>query len=215
MAKSILSKCIDMYAHQPQGLKSHLRVTGDGVGVHRTLSTPLSLPRAPKSQPALCSMASARLLAAVPSVVLWSSLRAAGVKFPAASERRGVILGGAIVPFFPESGVFANRSPRIAGLNISLLARRLRDALSESLWDIASRAEISGMWKGVAGSPVWLIILGVESSVPHVTSCFNAAGPNSAGVGDGRFGTSPKFRALGDLGWSGIRSALAQKKKKR
>jgi len=179
----------------------HLRVTGDGVGVHRTLSTPLSLPLAPKSQPALCSMASARRLAAVPRVVRCNNRRAAGVKFPAASARRGVMFGGAIVPFLPESGVFANRGPRVAGPNISLLARRLRDALSESLWDMASRAEMSGMWKGVVGSSVWLIILGVEFNVPHVTSCFNATGPNSAGVGDGRFETSPKFRCLGDLGW--------------
>lgn len=179
----------------------HLRCTGVGVGVHRTLSTPLSLPFAPRSQPALCSMASARRLAAAPMVVLCSNRRAAGVRLPAASARRGVMVGGAMDPFAPRNGVLPLRGPLI-GPNISALVRRLFDALSESLCAVASRADMAGRWKGVSGSSVWLIILGVEFSVPHVISCFKAAGPNSAGVGDGKLGTRPKFWPFGDLGWS-------------
>ncbi len=95
MAESILSKCIDMYVYRPQGpsLIFVLQVT---VSVSIALYL-LPYPCHGRLNPNLhlCSMASARLLAAVPSVVLWSSLRAAGVKFPVASERRGVILGGA------------------------------------------------------------------------------------------------------------------------
>jgi hypothetical protein len=145
-------------------------------------------------------MASARLLAAVPIVDLCNNRRAAGVKLPTTSARRGVMVGGAILPFLPKSGVFAVRIPGLAGLNISALVRRLLEALSESFRDIASLAEISGMRNGVAGSPVSLMILGVELSVPQVMSCFNAVGPSSAGVGDGRFGTSEKPRSFGDLG---------------
>jgi hypothetical protein len=65
---------------------------------------------------------------------------------------------------------------------------------------------MAGMWKGVrkslGGSSVSLIILGVELRVPHVIRCFTAAGPSSAGVGEGRLGTSENPCFLGELGGS-------------
>jgi len=50
--------------------------------------------------------------------------------------------------------------------------------------------------------PVWPMILGVELSVPHVMSCFKAAGPNSAGVGEGTLGTRLKPLSSEELGRS-------------
>lgn len=79
------------------------------------------------------SIASALRLAAVPKVVLSSSRRAAGVKLPAASDRFGVIVGGAMVPFFPSAGILTERAVRMDGLNISALARKLFDAELASL----------------------------------------------------------------------------------
>lgn len=52
----------------------------------------------------------------------------------------------------------------------------------------------------LAGSSGWLMIRGVECSVPHVMSCFIALGPSSAGVGDGRLGTRWNPVLLGELG---------------
>jgi hypothetical protein len=44
---------------------------------------------------------------------------------------------------------------------------------------------------------------GVALSVPHVMSCLTAVGPNSEGVGEGKFGTKEKLFIVGDLGRSG------------
>jgi hypothetical protein len=74
----------------------YLRVTGLGVGVHRTRFKSLSLFL---SQPAALPIASALLDAAVPMVDLSSSLLAAGVSEPDASARRGVHDGGGMSPF--------------------------------------------------------------------------------------------------------------------
>lgn len=74
----------------------YLRVTGLGVGVHRTRFRSLSLLF---SQPAVLPIASALLDAAVPIVVRSSSLLAAGVSEPDASARRGVHDGGGMSPF--------------------------------------------------------------------------------------------------------------------
>lgn len=43
---------------------------------------------------------------------------------------------------------------------------------------------------------------GVAFRVPHVISCFTAAGPSSDGVGDGIVGTREKLLIVGDLGRS-------------
>lgn len=43
---------------------------------------------------------------------------------------------------------------------------------------------------------------GVAFRVPHVISCFTAAGPSSDGVGDGMVGTREKLLIFGDLGRS-------------
>ena len=77
--------------------------TAEGVGVHRTRSRSLSLPLV--SHPDVRAIDSARLAAAVPMVLRSKSRRAAGVKLPAASDRRGVQDGGAIPPFLPVRGV--------------------------------------------------------------------------------------------------------------
>jgi hypothetical protein len=69
-----------------------------------------------------------------------------------------------------------------------------------------SREETAGMWNGVlgvansTGSSDCDIMRGVAFSVPQVISCFTAAGPSSAAVGEGRSGTSVKL--VGDLGRS-------------
>ena len=76
----------------------YLRVTGLGVGVHRTRFKSLSFSLS-FSQPAALPIASALLEAAVPMVVRSSSLLAAGVSAPDASARRGVHDGGGISPF--------------------------------------------------------------------------------------------------------------------
>jgi len=75
---------------------NYLRVTGLGVGVHRTRFKSLSLLF---SQPAVLPIASALLDAAVPRVVRSSNLLAAGVSAPDASARRGVQDGGGMSPF--------------------------------------------------------------------------------------------------------------------
>lgn len=78
-----------------------LLVTGLGVGVHLTLSSSFSFSCRLSSQPAERVIASARLVAAVPKVVLSSSRLAAGVSEPgvAATFRWGVHDGGGITPF--------------------------------------------------------------------------------------------------------------------
>jgi hypothetical protein len=43
---------------------------------------------------------------------------------------------------------------------------------------------------------------GVAFRVPHVISCFMAAGPSSEGVGEGIVGTKEKSLIVGDRGWS-------------
>lgn len=108
-----------------------------------------------------------------------------------------------MLPFLPNKDTFAVFE-RLDEPNISALARKLFDALSASLWPTASLAVIAGMWKGVrkspGGSSASLIILGVELRVPHVIRCFTAAGPSSAGVGEGRLGISENPCFLGELG---------------
>lgn len=118
----------------------------------------------------------------------------AGVKLPAASDRRGVHAGGAIWPF-PTGVDFLVNPGRDPLPSKPALARRLLEALSASFRDMTSREEILGMWNGVLGggkltaSSGFDIIRGVAFNVPHVMSCFTAAGPSSDGVGDGRLGT--------------------------
>jgi len=83
--------------------KLHPLGSAEGVGVHRTRSRSLSFPLV--SHPDVRVIDSARLAAAVPMVLRSKSRRAAGVKLPAASDRRGVQDGGAIFPLLPVRGV--------------------------------------------------------------------------------------------------------------
>lgn len=106
-----------------------------GVGVHRTRLRSFPFPFKLLSHPAERSIASALFTAAVPIVLRSSSLRAAGVRLPAASERRGVHDGGAILPFFTAlllPGVLDMPIPGVRPSNPALV-RRLFDALLESL----------------------------------------------------------------------------------
>lgn len=66
--------------------RHYLRDIELGVGVHRTLFKSVSS--------VLCTFA-----VAAPIVVLSNNRRAAGVRFPAASDFRGVHEGGAMSPF--------------------------------------------------------------------------------------------------------------------
>jgi hypothetical protein len=168
----------------------------------------------PPSHLAVRSIASALFIAAVPSVLRSSNRRAAGVRLPAASERRGVHEGGGILPFplvplIPPPGVLAmipGVRPSCPSPSSPALARKLFEALWESLWEMDSREETAGMWNGVLGvanstvSSDLDMMRGVALSVPQVISCFTAAGPSSAAVGEGRSGTSEKL--VGDLGRS-------------
>jgi len=106
--------------------------TDVGVGVHRTRSRSFSFPLL-DSQPAVRSIASALLAAAVPMVVRSSRRRAAGVRFPLASARRGVHEGGGMLPFFPSKAVLILRGVPLDGFINSAFARKLFDAFSESL----------------------------------------------------------------------------------
>ena len=92
-------------------------------------------------------------------------------------------------------------------------ARKLFDALADNLCEIVSRDEGPGIWNGVfgagrmttsAGSSLddWERMRGVALRVPHVISCFTAAGPSSEGVGEGIVGTREKLFIVGDLGRS-------------
>jgi len=85
-------------------------VTEEGVGVHLTRLRSRSFPVGFWVHPAVRSMASALRIAAVPKVVLSKSRRAAGVKLPAASDRLGVIVGGAMLPFVPVAWVLTERA---------------------------------------------------------------------------------------------------------
>jgi len=175
-------------------------VVAFGVGVHRTRFKSCSF------HPAALSMASALRAAAVPIAVRLSKRRAAGVKFPAASEGRGVQLGGPIAPFFavlPLKGVRDTLGVRPPRPKSPALTRRLFDALLDSLWEMASRDVGAAMWNGVLGggrSSDCDIMRGVALSVPQVINCFTAAGPSSSGVGDGKFGTNEKLFIVGDFG---------------
>jgi len=50
---------------------------------------------------------------------------------------------------------------------------------------------------------------GVAFRVPHVMSCFTAAGPNSEGVGEGIVGTKENLLIVGDLGRYGAPAIAA------
>jgi hypothetical protein len=127
------------------------RVVGLGAGVHRMRFRSFSLAFVPPSHPAVRSMASALLIAAVPKVLRSSNRRAAGVRLPAASERRGVHEGGAIlvfVPLIPALGVLVvipGVRPRCPSPRSPALARKLFDALLDSRWEMDSREETAGM----------------------------------------------------------------------
>ena len=160
-----------------------------------------------------CSIASVRLAAEAPIAVRSKSRLAAGVKLPAASARRGVHEGGSISPLFPVRALAVLDWP-MPGVrpNRPALARRLFDALFESLWEMTSRCEIAGRWNDVfksgplLGSSSGVTMRGVAFRVPHVINCFTAAGPSSDAVGDGMLGTREKSRLpVGDLGRSGTK----------
>lgn len=110
-----------------------------GVGVHRILFISLSF-GCDVAQPDALSIASARLDARAPIVVLSNNRLAAGVRFPAASDRLGVHDGGGIDPFRPGIGV----RPGVRTPNSVAFARKLLEALLESLCDIRSRFEGTG-----------------------------------------------------------------------
>lgn len=183
------------------------------MGVHRTLFKSCSLTLDPlRSHPETLSIASARLEAAVPMVVRSSSLRAAGVSVP--SALRGVHEGGGMEPFLADPAMLlltleGVRNPGRPPSN-SALARKLFDAELESLCESRSRADRGAIWKvaggGIAtssaGSSDCDRIRGVASSVPHVISCFTAAGPSWEGVGEGSEGTNASVLVVGDLGRS-------------
>ncbi len=139
-------------------------------------------------------------------MVLFSSLCPAGVSEPGASAFRGVHDGGGmevrllLLAFVRE----------MSGTPLSMLAfvRKLFDASLDSLCERRSLELGSAIRKGVAGvgksagSSDCDRTRGVALSVPHVMSCFTAAGPSSEGVGDGIEGTSELTSLVGDLGRS-------------
>ena len=116
-------------------------VVGLGAGVHRMRFKSFSFTAEPPSHPAVRSITSALLIAAVPKVLRSSNRRAAGVRLPAASERRGVHEGGgippfALVPLIPLPGVLGMMPgvrPSCPSPSSPALARKLFDALLESL----------------------------------------------------------------------------------
>ena len=131
---SRISSCVmtTMRANESKKPRTHhpLLVTGLGVGVHRILCKSLSFRSL--SHPARRVIASARLEAAVPIVVLFSSCLAAGVSDPGASDLRGVNDGGSIGPL---RLVLASKDCLTIGtlLRRFALARRLLAASLESL----------------------------------------------------------------------------------
>lgn len=139
-------------------------------------------------------------------MVLFSSLCAAGVSDPGASAFRGVHDGGGIEVrlLLPAEERDSKGTPprRLA------FVRRLFAASLDNLCERRSRELGSAMRNGVAGvgmsagSSDCDKTRGVALSVPHVMSCFTAAGPSSDGVGDGIEGTREWISLVGDLGWS-------------
>lgn len=162
-------------------------------------------------------IASALRALATPDIVVLSSNRfAAGVSAPAASTFRGVQLGGGIdLSSLPVLvGVRKPRLLLLPPLINAAFARKLFAALLESLWLMFSREVGGGKWKGVlrggrledeaasAGSSEGEIMRGVAFNVPHVISCFTAAGPSSEGVGDGIEGRRENPLFVGERGRS-------------
>lgn len=191
-----------------------LLVTGLGVGVHRTRFKSCSLAfELPPSHPEALLIASARREAAVPIVERSSSLLAAGVSAP--SALRGVHDGGGMEPFLADPATILLRTldgVRRPGIppRSSAFARRLFDAVFESLCESCSRAEGGLIWNvfdggtstASAGSSDCERTRGVALSVPQVISCLTAAGPNCDGVGVGIEGTREFTFPVGDLGRS-------------
>jgi len=148
-------------------------------------------------------MASDRLVA----IVLSSNLFAAGVNPPVASALFGVHVGGPMDPFVLSSIDGVREIPGIRPPIKSALALKLFEALEDSLRDMRSREDGTGRWnKALGGGTVDSagssdeMIRGVAFNVPHVISCFTAAGPSSEGVGEGMAGTSGNFFEFGDPG---------------
>lgn len=140
-------------------------------------------------------------------MVLSNNRRAAGVRFPAASDFRGVQEGGAISPFRDEGVPIPGVRPNCPRPKSPALARKLFEALFDNLCEIASRLEISCKRNGVLGGGIstssgFDMTRGVAPNVPQVISSLTAAGPSSAGVGEGTFGTSLKPPLDGDVGRS-------------
>ena len=98
----------------------YLRVIDVGVGVHRTLFKSVS-----------STLPTSALFAVL--VVLSSSRRAAGVRFSAASDFRGVHDGGSMSPFRPDGVAIPGVRPSCPKPKSPALARRLFDALFDSL----------------------------------------------------------------------------------
>lgn len=138
MLHSVITRYPMKSIRRTRSLSHRPRVSGLGVGVHRTLFKSFSFPLTLlPSHPVLRSMASALLTAAVPIVLLSSSRLAAGVRLPAASDRRGVHEGGAIFPFLPPLGPGVLCIPGVRPIwprpIKPALVRKLFDALFESL----------------------------------------------------------------------------------
>lgn len=126
-----------------------LLVTGLGVGVHRTFCRSLAL--LSPSQPAKRPIASARLDAAVPMVVLSNSRLAAGVRDPGPSALRGVNEGGGIDVLPLLVGPPVERDSIGAPLSKVAFARRLFAASLDNLWESRSRELGSAIRNGVEG----------------------------------------------------------------
>ena len=91
------------------------------------------------SQPANRPMASARLDAAVPMVVLSSNCLAAGVRDPGPSALRGVKDGGGIEVLRLLPALPVDRDSKGTPLSKVALARRLFAASLDNLWESRSR----------------------------------------------------------------------------
>ena len=153
-------------------------------------------------------------------VVLSNNRFAAGVNDPGASDLRGVSEGGGmevlLLALIPED---LDKS----GIPLSRFAftRKLFAASIDSLWESRSRELGSAILKGVtgvgtsAGSSDWDKTRGVALRVPHVISCFTAAGPSSDGVGDGTEGTKEWTSSGVDLGRSRILKCISDSGRKR
>ena len=142
----------------------------------------------------------------MPMVLRSRSLFAAGVNDPGASAFRGVQEGGGMDVLRPllaedleNNGTFPSKPA---------FARRLLAASLDNLCERRSRELGSAIRNGVAGvgmsggSSDCESTRGVAFKVPHVISCFIAAGPSSDGVGDGIEGTNECTSFVGDFGRS-------------